>query len=407
MPSRKNRLVLLAVVAAGLIGLGYFAYTSFREPGGALLPAAPGGAGKPAAAGGPPGGFPTPVETARVLAAELAVEATAVGSLRSNESVILRPETPGRIASINFRDGVAVGKGALLIALDAATQSAELDQAKASLGLAQANHQRNQDLFARKFISRQALDNTQAGLKVQEAAVAVAQARFEKMHIRAPFSGIVGIRNVSVGDYVKEGQELVNLEDISTLKIDFRLPESYLTQLRPGQRLEVASDAIPGQLFPAVLDAINPLVEAGGRAISLRAHLPNAEGRLRPGLFVRVRLIFEQRNNVLLIPEQAVVPDSKAPYVYRLVDGKAKRAPIKTGLRRDGQVEVIEGLSAGDEVVIAGQLKLRDGAAVRAAGQGGAPGAPPLPPPEGGAPPGADKAVATDGKAATPAGPGK
>jgi len=155
-----------------------------------------------------------------------------------------------------------------------------------------------------------------------------------------------------------------------------------------------------------VLDAINPLVEAGGRAISLRAHLPNGEGRLRPGLFVRVRLIFEQRNNVLLIPEQAVVPDSKAPYVYRIVDGKAKRAPIKTGLRRDGQVEVIEGLSAGDEVVTAGQLKLRDGAAVRAAEQGGAPGAPPLPSPEG-APPGADKAVATDSKAATPAGPGK
>ena len=406
MPSRKNRLVLLAVVAAGLIGLGYFAYTSFREPGGALLPAAPGGAGKPAAAGGPPGGFPTPVETARVLAAELAVEATAVGSLRSNESVILRPETPGRIASINFRDGVAVGKGALLIALDAATQSAELDQAKASLGLAQANHQRNQDLFARKFISRQALDNTQAGLKVQEAAVAVAQARFEKMHIRAPFSGIVGIRNVSVGDYVKEGQELVNLEDISILKIDFRLPESYLSQLRPGQRLEVASDAMPGQLFPAVLDAINPLVEAGGRAISLRAHLPNGERRLRPGMFVRVRLIFEQRNNVLLIPEQAVVPDSKAPYVYRIVDGKAKRAPIKTGLRRDGQVEVIEGLGAGDEVVTAGQLKLRDGASVRAAGEGAVPPAPPQPRPED-TPPGAGKTVATDGKAATPAGPGK
>lgn len=390
MPSRKNRLVLLAVVAAGLIGLGYFAYTSFREPGGALLPAAPGGAGKPAAAaGGPPGGFPTPVETAQVLAAELAVEATAVGSLRSNESVILRPETPGRIASINFRDGVAVGKGALLIALDAATQSAELDQAKASLGLAQANHQRNQDLFARKFISRQALDNTQAGLKVQEAAVAVAQARFEKMHIRAPFSGIVGIRNVSVGDYVKEGQELVNIEDISTLKIDFRLPESYLTELRPGQRLEVASDAIPGQLFPAVLDAINPLVEAGGRAISLRAHLPNGEARLRPGMFVRVRLILEQRDHVLLIPEQALVADSQAPYVYRVVGSQARRVPIRTGLRRDGQVEVVEGLRAGDEVVSAGQMKLRDGAAVRAIGEGQA-----EPPPAAGAVQGGTPAAA-------------
>jgi membrane fusion protein (multidrug efflux system) len=123
----------------------------------------------------------------------------------------------------------------------------------------------------------------------------------------------------------------VNIEDIGTLKIDFRLPESYLPQLRPGQQLEVSSDALPGQVFTAVLDAINPLVEAGGRAISLRARLPNGEGRLRPGMFVRVRLIFEQRNNVLLIPEQALIPDSKSPYVYRVVDGQAKRTPIRTG----------------------------------------------------------------------------
>jgi membrane fusion protein (multidrug efflux system) len=401
MPSRNNRFLVLSVAIAGLVGLAYFAYTGFRESAGPTPPgsptsptiaAAPGGAAaKPAAAVA--GGFPQPVETARVLAAELALDATAVGSLRSNESVVLRPETAGRIASINFRDGVAVGKGALLVGLDAATQAAELDQAKANLWLAQTNQQRNQDLFARKFISQQALDNTQAGLKVQEAAVALAQARFEKMRIRAPFSGIVGIRNVSVGDYVKEGQELVNIEDIGTLKIDFRLPESYLSQLKPGQSLEVSSDAMPGQVFPALLDAINPLVEAGGRAISLRAHLPNGDARLRPGMFVRVRLIFAQRNNVLLIPEQAVVPDSKVPYVYRVVDGQAKRTSIKTGLRRDGQVEVVEGLSAGEQVVTAGQLKLRDGAPVRTAGEG--------------APTAADQPAAPAGKAAAAAGPGK
>lgn len=365
MSSKKKRFLVLAVALAGLIGLACLAYTRFRQPIVATA-AAPGPAtGRPAATGSPPGGQAQRVESARVLATELALDVTAVGSLRSNESVVLRPETAGRIASINFRDGVPVGKGALLLALDASTQAAELDQAKASLGLAKANQQRNEDLFAKKFISQQALDNTQAALQVQEAALALAQARFDKTRIRAPFAGIVGIRNVSVGDYVKEGQDLVNIEDISTLKIDFRLPESYLPQLRPGQRLEVSSDALPGQAFSAVLDAINPLVEAGGRAISLRAHLPNGDGRLRPGMFVRVRLIFAQRSNVLLIPEQALIPDSRSPYVYRLVDGKAQRTPIRTGLRRDAQVEVVEGLSAGDEVVTAGQMKLRDGAAVR------------------------------------------
>ncbi|HRD91425.1 MAG TPA: efflux RND transporter periplasmic adaptor subunit [Accumulibacter sp.] len=364
MSSRKRHVLVVAVALAGLVGLSTFAYLSFRAS------AVPGASSPPATrerAGGSPGGQqPSPrVETARVQSAELALEASAVGSLRSNESVVLRPEVPGRIATINFRDGTAVTRGALLVALDAATQAAEVDQARASLGLAQANFKRSQDLFARTFISQQALDNAQATLKVQEAALALAQAKFDRTRLRAPFAGIVGIRNISVGDYVKEGQDLVNIEDIATLKIDFRLPESYLPQLRPGQQLEVSSDALPGQVFTGVLEAINPLVEAGGRAIALRAQMANVEGRLRPGMFVRVRLIFEKRSNVLLVPEQAVVPDSKLPYVYRVVDGQARRTPVRTGMRRDALVEVVEGLSAGDEVVIAGQMKLRDGAAVR------------------------------------------
>ncbi|MCM8594561.1 efflux RND transporter periplasmic adaptor subunit [Accumulibacter sp.] len=385
MSRRRKRLVVVAAALVGIAGLGYVSYVGFRQPVGSSPPPAAGGVAEPRPGGAavPGGQPPVRVETARVEAAELAVEASAVGSLRSNESVVLRPEIAGRIASIHFRDGVAVGKGALLVALDSATQAAELDQAKANLGLAQANHQRSEDLFARKFISRQALDNAQAALKVQDAALSLAQAKFDKTRLRAPFAGIVGLRQVSVGDYVKEGQELVNIEDIGTLKIDFRLPESYLPQLRPGQRLEVSSDALPGQVFTAVLEAINPLVEAGGRAISLRAVLPNDQELLRPGMFVRVRLLFGQREKALLIPEEAVVPDSAAPYVYRVVDGFARRTTVRTGLRRGGAVEVTEGLSTGDEIVTAGQLKLREGAPVRplagstagpsAAGPAGAP----------------------------------
>ena len=378
MSLKNNRTRVLAVVIAGICGLGYFAYTSFRDPAGPTAPAMPGAAaGAKPGAGGPPGGFALPVETARVAAVDLALDATAVGSLRSNESVVLRPETAGRISSINFRDGVPVGKGALLVGLDAAMQSAEFEQAKANLGLAQANQKRNQDLFEKKFISQQSLDNTGAALKVQEASVALAQAKLDKTRIKAPFAGVVGIRNVSVGDYVKEGQDLINLEDISTLKIDFRLPESYLGQLKPGQVVEVSTDALPGQRFEAVLDAINPLVDTNGRAISCRAHLSNAAARLRPGMFVRVRLIFEKRSNVLLIPEQALIPDATAPYVFRVVDGKATKAVVKPGIRRNAQVEVIEGLQAGDEVVTAGQLKLRDGAPVMVIGGSAPPAAMP------------------------------
>lgn len=366
MPSHRRRSWVFVLVLAGLAGLGYFAYHAFRAPSAANSPTSSAGAG---AAPGGPGAFALPVETARVSANDLAIDVSAVGSLRSNESVVLRPEIAGRIATINFKDGAVVGKGTLLVGLDASTQLAELAQAKANLDLARANQARNRDLFEKKFISRQSLDNSDATLKVQEAAVTLAQAKLDKMRLTAPFSGVVGIRNVSVGDYVKEGQDLINLEDISVLKVDFRLPESTFAQLKPGQRVEVSSDALPGQQFEAVLDAVNPLIEASGRSIACRAHLSNTDARLRPGMFVRVRLVFEQRNGVLLIPEQALMPDSQAAFVFRVVDGKATRTVVQTGLRRAGQVEVTEGLHAGDEIVSAGQLKLQDGAPVKSINQ--------------------------------------
>ena len=243
------------------------------------------------------------VETIRLSTSDLALDTSAVGSLRSNESVVLRPEVAGRISAIHFRDGSSVAKGTLLVQLDASTQSAEFDQARANLGLSQTSLKRTRELFEKKFVSQQALDNAEAGLKVQEAALALAQARLEKTRIKAPFSGRVGLRTVSAGDYVKEGQDLINLEDISVLKIDFRLPETFLGSLRTGQVLEVSTDALPGNKFEAAIDAINPLVEAAGRAISCRAQLSNADGRLRPGMFVRVRLIFERRSGVLMVPE--------------------------------------------------------------------------------------------------------
>ncbi|MDR1888475.1 MAG: efflux RND transporter periplasmic adaptor subunit [Zoogloeaceae bacterium] len=306
----------------------------------------------------------TVVETARVLSVRFPAEASAVGTLKSNESVLLRPETSGRIEAIYFKDGERVKRGALLLALDAGVQAAELQQARANLALAQANQRRNEDLFQKKFISQQALDNTRAALKVQEAAVALAQARVDKMRIRAPFDGVVGIRNVSVGDYVKEGEDLVNLEDTAILKVDFRLPEVHLNRLRVGQTLEVRSDALPDETFSARLAAIDPLVDVGGRSISCRALLSNQEGHLHPGMFVRVQLAFGERDTVLAIPEEAVVMGS-TPSVFRVQNGRAKTASVQLGQHRDGQVEVLEGLQAGDIVVTSGQLKLRDDQPVR------------------------------------------
>lgn len=364
---KNTRFGIVALAIAGMLGLAYVAYNVNRAPAGGGT-AAPGGA-PGTAPGKPGGGFAIAVEVAKVKASGFSDDAAAVGTLKSNESVILRPESPGRVASINFRDGAVVAKGAVLLTLDAAIQEAELQQARANLGLAKSNFERNQELVAKKFLSQQALESSAATLKVQEAAVQLAEAKVAKTRIRAPFKGMLGLRNVSVGDYVKEAQDLINIEDIGTLRVDFRLPENYLGRLGKGQTVEVTSDALPGERFQAVLDAIDPLVDQGGRSISARARIDNAAGKLRPGMFVRVRLVFGERKGVLMVPEQAVVPGAQ-PAIYRVADGKATQVKVRLGVRRDAQVEVVEGLAEGDLVVTAGQLKLREGATVRPVGEG-------------------------------------
>lgn len=368
MAAEKKHLVAI-FAAAGLLALGGYAY--YVNQAAPPVPQAPAGAPAPGKAGGPPGGFAIGVETVRVAPSVFVDDVAAVGSLKSNESVVLRPEIAGRIAAIHLREGMPAAKGAVLVALDASTQAAELRQAEANLALSQANHRRTEELYEKKFVSARARDEAGANLKVLEAAVALAQARLQKTQIRAPFAGIVGIRNVSVGDYVKEGQELVNIEDIGALKADFRLPESYLSRLRKGQSVEVSTDAMPGQTFKGTLDAIDPLLDASGRAISLRARLENPELKLRPGMFVRVRLAFGGERQGLAVPEEALVPAGNDNFVFRVAEGKAQRVMVKVGQRRDATVEITEGLKAGDEVVSAGQLKLRDGVPVRA-GQGAA-----------------------------------
>ena len=368
MPS-KNRYLVIILAALGLAGLGVFAWYANQRVGGAPAPgSAKPGASAGAPAGGPPSGFATAVEVAPVASVSLDDEVSAVGSLKSVDSVVLRPEVSGRVAAIRFADGQKAAKGAVLIELDAQTQTAELQQAMANLGLAQANLKRNEELIEKKFVSQRALDETRAQLKVQEAAVALAEAKLAKMSLRAPFAGVVGLRSVSVGDFVKDGQEMVNFEGLSALKVDFRLPEMHLTKLARGQRVELSSDAMPGRQFSATLDAIDPLIDANGRSLAVRARLDNPEGTLRPGMFVRVRLVFARRDNVLTITEQALVPAAQGMSVFVVIDGKVKQTAVTPGQRRAGMVEIVEGLKAGDSVVTAGQLKLRDGAAVKPVG---------------------------------------
>jgi membrane fusion protein (multidrug efflux system) len=352
-------------------------------PGGAR-PSAPGGGRPGGAGGGPPG-----VEVVQVKSTRLQDDAQAVGSLRSRQSVTLRPEVSGRIAQIAFADGARVQRGQLLVQLDDVLQRAELSQAQAQLSIAQANLKRNEELVAQAFVAQRVLDESRANLQVAEAQVALAQARLSRMRITAPFNGTVGLRTVNLGEYVKDGADLVNLEDTSQLTVDFRLPERYQSRVAAGQPVRVEIDALPGKSFNARVQAVDPLVDANGRSIAVRAVLPPSPGGdLRPGMFARVTTVFSVNDEALVVPEEAIVPQAGKQFVFRLLkegEGDAaklvsQRTEVQLGVRRGAQVQIAQGLNAGDTVVVAGQQRLqRDGTAVRVVDMsrpgGGRPGA--------------------------------
>lgn len=290
---------------------------------------------------------------------------TAVGTLQADESVVIRPEIAGRIAQVAFSEGQPVEAGALLLRLDDSIARAELDQAEADLSLAKSNYDRALDIFRKGSGSARSRDESLAALQADTARVALAHAKLEKTRIVAPFSGLLGLRQVSVGEYVTPGQAIVNLEDVDPVKVDFRVPEIFLARLRTGQPIQVQVDAYRGEVFEGEVYALDPRIDAQGRSVALRARIANREGKLRPGLFARVSLVTEQRSDALLIPEQAIFARGAESFVYVVREDKAMLTPIALGLRQGVQVEVVKGLNGGDQVVSAGHLKLRDGAPVR------------------------------------------
>ncbi|MEY3154088.1 MAG: hypothetical protein RL109_506 [Pseudomonadota bacterium] len=323
----------------------------------------------PPAKGGPRG--PASIEIQAAINKDLADVASAVGTLRANETVVLRSEVAGRIAYLAFKDGETVSKGHTVLKLDAAVQEAELAQAKAELALGQTNFDRSKDLAQRKFVSDSALDQAAANLRVLEAKFQLAKARLDRTVIRAPFSGQLGLRNISLGDYVKEGTDLVLLEDVASLKIDLRLPERFLGRLKKGQPIQVLIDAFPDKTFKAQVEATDIQVDANGRFVLVRGVMANPGGTLRSGMFARASLTLAERKGAVMVPEEAVTPIGNELFVWLAIDGKAKRVKVQTGLRQDGLVELIADVRGGDQVVIAGQQRLmRDGQEVRSLGAG-------------------------------------
>lgn len=343
--------ILFALILAALVAVGGYLYSrplAFAESEGQ-------------APQGPP---PMPVEVAEVAVAAADQGIIAVGSLQSNESVVISAEIPGRIDRIGFAEGEASTGGTELIGLDASVLRAELDRAEANRVLHLANYKRAEALLKDKAISERERDEAFALWQLDEASVRLAKAQLDKATIRAPFSGTLGLRQVSLGDYVQPGQPLVNLEDISKLKVEFRIPEKFSAQVKTGQKVALSSDAYPGRPFEGKVYAIDPLVEAKSRSLVVRGLLDNRDGLLRPGQFVQVNLTVDTREGALFVPEQALITQPKSRFVFKVVDGTAQMVPVQTGVRQKGWVEVTSGLAAGDVVVTGGHQKIGPGSPV-------------------------------------------
>lgn len=310
----------------------------------------------------------TAVVLAPVSIQSLQQSINAVGTLRANESIVLRPEISGRIRQILFQEGQAVEKDALLFELDDSELQAELSQATAQLKVSRLTYERLKplDLEGKRYVTKQQLDEVAGTLQVAQANHLLYSTRLAKTKVRAPFDGLLGIRRVSPGDFVTTGQDLVNLEDVRTLKIDFKVPETLLRHLTAGQSLELTTDAYPGEAFRGTVYVVDPRVDMTTRSVQVRARIPNVERRLRPGMFAQVTLHLGQQERAMMIPEEAVSPTKDQTFVYRVQEGTAYRTPVQLGTRTRGSVQILSGLQEQDVIVRVGHHKLQDGGKVRA-----------------------------------------
>jgi membrane fusion protein (multidrug efflux system) len=317
------------------------------------------------AQGGPPGGRQVTVESIVVEPSRLEATIQAVGTVLADASAILRSEVPGQVVERHFEDGEPVAKGDRLFSIEATVLEAEANEAQANVEQSDAAYKRAQELVKNRLVSATDFDTARANYNVSVARLHSAQARLSKTVIRAPFDGFVGLRRINVGDYATIGQELVNVVRLDPLRVDFNVPETLLARVHPGQSIAVTVGAFRGEVFDGVVTAIDPQIDVTGHSVAIRARLPNPDLRLRPGLFAQVAVSLSVNPTALMVPEEAIWPIGNDKILYVIEDGIANQRVVTIGDRKPGSVEIIDGLSAGEEIVVAGQMKLYPGAAVR------------------------------------------
>ncbi|WP_439551427.1 efflux RND transporter periplasmic adaptor subunit [Falsiroseomonas sp.] len=356
-----SRLLIASLSAvAGLVGGAAIARYALPAIGGAPAAQAPVAAAEPA---------PATVEVARATQGRVDQALNSLGTLQARESVPLASLNPGVVTAIHFQEGTRVEANALLVELDQRIARANLASAETELRAAQVRFERSQQLSGSGFRSRQQLDDDRAAIDRAAAEVAVRQTQLAQLSVRAPFAGVLGQRDFGVGEYIEAGKRLVTLEDRSVLRVSFRVPERFLPKLAIGQSVELTLDAVPGRRFTGRVTLLDPRPGGNDRDIQVRAEIPNDAPMLPSGLFARIRLVIESRPDAIVVPPSAVSYMLTGAYVFKVVEGRARRVPVRVGLQFPDRVEILEGVAAGDQVVTAGQFNLDDGRRVTTVSQ--------------------------------------
>jgi len=340
------------VVAATLAGCGQGA--GQKAPGG----------GPAGGFGGPGGGAPVAVVTQRVALQSFTDRFTALGTARANESIDVTARTTSVVTRINFREGQRVRNGDVLVDLDSRQESADLSLAEAQLRQAENQYERSKALAVSQAVSAADLDQLEANVLVARAQVRGASARLDRLSIRAPFAGTVGLRKVSLGDLVGPDTVITTLDDTGVIKLEFGIPENFVGDLRAGMAIAADSTVYPDRRFAGTVTSIDSRVDPVTRAVTVIATVPNEDGLLKPGMFLTVGLE-KKRENVLMVPEEALVPREGRQFVFVVENGKAMEREVALGGRAPGLAEVRSGVESGAQVITEGTQRVRTGGAVQ------------------------------------------
>ncbi|WP_198368845.1 efflux RND transporter periplasmic adaptor subunit [Roseomonas rosulenta] len=358
-----TQLAVLALVGAAGAGWQFYGETVGLKPPlemlGLQAPPVQGG-GRGSGPGGPVGVIVQPVRVAQVVD-----KVESVGTVRAREAVTITSKVAGIVETIGFTEGQRVEAGATLVQLDAAALRAELDQARALMDDARNQLVRARQLQAGQTIAAQRLETLEALARQAEGRVRQADARLEELRVNAPFAGRVGLRQVSPGALIQPGTVITTLDDTAQVRVEFSVPEVHLARIRVGSAVTARSIAYGERRFRGVVAVIDTRIDPATRSVRVISEFDNSDEALRPGLFLTVELVLEERDRALLVAEEAIDPVGDRAFVFVVRDGRARRQEVKLGLRLPGEVEIREGLNAGEPVVVRGIQRLRNDLPVR------------------------------------------